>query len=113
MTLSYSYNPVWHNQSIPRMISKSIIGRGIKSTGRSLSSTLIGQARKTILTSKVSLIGVATSKGYSKLLGANLNLLENFGEINECVAPRSIKTCASKEWTRRIADTTALDAYVS
>lgn len=52
-----------------------------------------------MLPSKVSLTVVATAKGHSKLSGANQNLMAKVGKTNECAAPESIKTCASKEWT--------------
>lgn len=95
------------------MISKSITRREIKSPERPLSFILIGQDEKIMLTLKVSLIGVASSKGHFKLLEANLNLMKKERETSECIASRLTKTCASKDWTRSILNTMALDACAS
>jgi len=56
---------------------------------------------------------VETEIGDFNKVGYLSNLMEKYEDTNEWVAPVSNKTFASKEQTRRIPETTVLNAWVS
>ena len=92
---------------------KSITSNNTKFVSNSLPSTNTGQDEKNMSVSNSSLSGVTIDKGNNILDGCHSILEAKTGETNECDAPGSNSTLASREHTERLPATTVLDAWVS